>query len=110
MRRACWTLPAPSPKRGDMAVVPQIVLMLYLLFLLAAGWRLWGISWRTGVKIAVAFALVLPLPLLFILPGMTRQDGWSDLLIRFGLTLLVCGMLCLAGGFSAARLRARRRG
>ncbi len=93
-----------------MAVVPQIVLALYLLFLLAAGWRLWGIGWCAGVKIAVALALVLPMPLLFILPGLMRQNDWSDLLIRFGLTLLLCGMLCLAGGFSAARLRARRRG
>ena len=50
------------------------------------------------------------MPLLFILPGLMRRDAWSGLLVQLGITLLVCGMACLAGGFSAARLRARRRG
>ena len=93
-----------------MPVLPHIVPALYLLFLLAAGWRLWAVGWRGVVKLATAFLLVAPMPLLFILPGLMRRDAWSGLLVQLGITLLVCGMACLAGGFSAARLRARRRG
>ncbi|MEJ7933169.1 hypothetical protein WG907_02740 [Sphingobium sp. AN558] len=91
-----------------MPLVPKLVLGLYLLFLLAAGWRLGSIGWTIRVKLATALALAVPVPLLFIIPALMRDSAWSDLLIRFGLTLLVCGVLCLAGGFSAARLRARR--
>ena len=92
-----------------MSMAPKIMLGLYLLLLLAAGWRLWSIGWATRLKVATALALVLPAPLLFIIPALMRRSAWSGLLIQFGLTLLVCGVLCLAGGFSAARLRARRR-
>jgi hypothetical protein len=92
-----------------MPIVPQLVLAVYLLFLLAAGWRLWSIGWSARVKVATALALVLPMPLLFIIPGAMRRDAWSDVLIQLGLTLLVCGIICLAGGFSAARMRGRRR-
>lgn len=92
-----------------MPVVPQLALGAYLLFLLASGWRLWAIGWSPRIKMLTAVALILPLPLLFIIPGMMRHDGWSDILIQLGMTLLICGLLCLAGGFSAARLRARRR-
>lgn len=92
-----------------MPIVPQLILGLYLLFLLAAGWRLWSIGWSARAKALTALALVLPMPLLFILPGVLRRDTWSDVLIQLGLTLLLCGALCVAGGFSAARLRARRK-
>jgi hypothetical protein len=92
-----------------MPIIPQILLGAYLLFLVAAGWRLSTIGWTVRIKMAVMLSLVLPMPLLFIIPGVMRHDGWSDLLIQLGLTLLVCGIICLAGGFSAARLRARRR-
>jgi hypothetical protein len=92
-----------------MHIVPQILLGAYLLFLVAAGWRLSIIGWSVRIKMAAALSLVLPMPLLFIIPGATRHDAWSDVLIQLGLTLLICGIICLAGGFSAARLRARRR-
>ncbi|WP_298398535.1 hypothetical protein [Sphingobium sp.] len=92
-----------------MPIIPQIVLGAYLLFLVAAGWRLFTVPWSPRIRAVTALALVLPMPLLFILPGAMRRDVWSDLLIQLGLTLLVCGIICLAGGFSAARLRARRR-
>ncbi|SEJ36118.1 hypothetical protein SAMN05518849_105202 [Sphingobium sp. AP50] len=93
-----------------MPIIPQIVLGAYLLFLVAAGWRLWTVAWSVRIKAVTALALVLPMPLLFILPAMQhRGDPWSDLLLQLGLTLLVCGIICVAGGFSAARLRARRR-
>lgn len=91
-----------------MAIVPKLVLGLYLLFLLAAGWRLGRIGWATRLKVATALALALPVPLLFIIPALMRRGAWSGLLIQFGSTVLICGILCLAGGFSAARLRARR--
>lgn len=92
-----------------MPIVPQILLGAYLLFLLAAGWRLWTVGWTARGKLATAMALTLPMPLLFIIQGVTRGDVWSNMLIQMGLTLLVCGVICLAGGFSAARLRARRK-
>ena len=92
-----------------MPILPQILLGAYLLFLLAAGWRLSVIGWSVPVKAGVALSLVLPVPLLFIIPGMTRLNDLSGVLIQLGLTLLICGVICLAGGFSAARLRARRR-
>jgi len=92
-----------------MPIVPQIILAAYLLFLVAAGWRLSSIAWSVRIKAVAMLLLVMPMPLLFIIPGVTRRNGWSDVLIQLGLTLLVCGVICLAGGFSAARLRARRR-
>lgn len=93
-----------------MPIVPQFLLGAYLLFLVAAGWRLWTIGWSVRVKAATGLALVLPMPLLFLIPAAMHRDGaWSGLLMQLGFTLLVCGILCLAGGLSAARLRARRR-
>lgn len=92
-----------------MPIIPQILLGAYLLFLVAAGWRLSIMVWSVRIKAAATLLLVLPVPLLFFIPGVTRRDAWSDVLIQLGVTLLVCGVLCLAGGFSAARLRARRR-
>ncbi|MCP1468533.1 hypothetical protein J3E64_000200 [Sphingobium sp. OAS761] len=93
-----------------MPIVPQILLCAYLLFLVAAGWRLWLVGWTKGVKWLVAVTLVLPMPLMFLIPAMMhRGSPWSDVLRGIGLTLLVCGIVSLAGGFSAARLRSRRR-
>ncbi|KQN06592.1 hypothetical protein ASE85_19930 [Sphingobium sp. Leaf26] len=92
-----------------MPIGPQLALGAYLLFLLASGWRLWAVGWTLRIKMLAGLALVLPMPLLFIIPGLRRQDDWSGMLIQLGLTLLLCGLLCLVGGFSAARLRSRRR-
>ncbi|MEJ7927905.1 hypothetical protein WG908_14205 [Sphingobium sp. AN641] len=93
-----------------MPSTPTILLALNLLLMLGAGWRLFGIGWRPRVKIAAAAALVLPVPLLFLLPALRAPDrAFADLLITFGLTMLACGAACMAGGFTAAWLRARGR-
>lgn len=88
----------------------KILTALYLVMMLAAGWRLFGLGWSRGVKIVTAVAVLLPLPLLLILPALMQpQRPFADLLRAIGLALLVCGALCIAGGWSAAWLRARRR-
>ncbi|MEG8223628.1 hypothetical protein OSJ57_23950 [Sphingomonas sp. HH69] len=90
--------------------MPQIFTALYLIAMLAAGWRLFGLGWSRGIKIAAAVALVCPVPLLVLLPGLIHPDRpFADLLRTIGLTLLLCGALCLGGGWSAAKMRARRR-
>lgn len=93
-----------------MPLLPKILLGLYLLFLVAAGWRLFGIGWSRGVKGATGVALVLPVPLLFLLPALFGRDRpFSDILMGLGLTLLCCGTACLLGGLGAAWLRSRGR-
>lgn len=88
----------------------QILTAIYLLMMLAAGWRLFGLGWKRSTKAAVAVLLVCPLPLLILLPGMIHPDRpFGDLLRMIGFVLMGCGALCLVGGMSAARLRARRR-
>jgi hypothetical protein len=88
----------------------QILTALYLLAMLAAGWRLFGLGWSHRIKAAAAVALVCPVPLLVLLPGLIHPErSFADLLRAIGLALLACGALCLAGGLSAAWLRARRR-
>lgn len=88
----------------------KILTALYLVAMLAAGWRLFGLGWSPRIKIAAAVALVCPVPLLVLLPGLIHPERpFADLLRAIGLTLLACGALCLAGGLSAAWLRARRR-
>lgn len=78
--------------------------------MLAAGWRLFGLGWSRRIKIAAAVALVCPVPLLVLLPGLIHPERpFADLLRAIGLALLACGALSLAGGLSAAWLRARRR-
>lgn len=93
-----------------MPILPQIALGAYLLFLVAAGWRLFGIGWSLARKRIVAGLLVLPAPLLFLIPAfMRRGQPFADMLLNFGLALLVCGALCLGSGMLAAWLRARPR-
>lgn len=88
----------------------QIVTAIYLLFMLVAGWRLFGIGWSRGAKLATALALILPVPLLVLVPALLHPERpFSSLLRSVGLALLLCGALCMGGGWSAARLRARRR-
>lgn len=88
----------------------QIFTALYLLAMLAAGWRLHGIAWSRPAKWATALALVCPLPLLIVLPGLLHPDRpFAGLRQSMGVALLVCGALCLGGGWSAAWLRARRK-
>ncbi|WP_088183139.1 hypothetical protein [Sphingobium sp. Z007] len=87
----------------------QIVTALYLLLMLGAGWRLFGIGWSRGARLATAAALVCPVPLLLLIPALTHPERpFAGLLRSVSVALLVCGLLCLIGGFSAAWLRARR--
>lgn len=91
----------------DMA---RIVTAVYLIFMLVAGWRLHGIGWPRRAKLWTAVALVLPIPLLLLLPALAHPERpFADMLRAIGIALLICGILCMAGGWSAARLRARRR-
>ncbi|WP_420143390.1 hypothetical protein [Sphingobium sp.] len=88
----------------------QIVTAIYLLFMLVAGWRLFGIGWPRWAKVGVAIALICPLPLLFILPTLLHPDRpFGDLLLNIGVVLMICGTICLLGGVSAAWMRKRRR-
>lgn len=88
----------------------KIVTAIYLLFMLVAGWRLFGIGWPVKAKLATAIALILPVPLLVLIPALAHPERpFAGLLQSVGIALLVCGILCMAGGWSAARLRARRR-
>ncbi|MET0372548.1 MAG: hypothetical protein ABW039_14385 [Sphingobium sp.] len=90
-------------------MIPQILLGAYLLFLVAAGWRLFGVGWTRNVKMAAGAALVLPMPALFLLLGLFgRTEAFDDILVGLGLTLLACGLACLGAGAASAWLRARR--
>ena len=51
----------------------QILTAIYLLMMLAGGWRLFGLGWPLWVKGLVAIGLVCPLPLLVLLPGMLHK-------------------------------------
>lgn len=88
----------------------QFLTALYLLVMLAAGWRLYGIGWSRPMKVVTALALLSPLPLLLLIPALQNPERpYSDQLRAIGLALLLCGALCLAGGLSAAWLRTRRK-
>ncbi|HUD95797.1 hypothetical protein [Sphingobium sp.] len=88
----------------------QIVTAIYLLMMLVAGWRLFGIGWPRWVKVAAAVGLVCPLPMLFILPSLLHPERpFADLLLNIGVVLTICGAICLVGGVSAAWMRKRRR-
>ena len=88
----------------------QILTAAYLIAMLAAGWRLYGIGWSRLAKGAAALALLLPVPLLFLGPVLLHPERpFADMLRMIGLSLLLCGILCMGGGWSAARLRARRK-
>jgi hypothetical protein len=88
----------------------RIITAVYLIFMLVAGWRLHGVRWPVAGKVAAALALLLPIPLLLLIPALAHPERpFAEMLRAIGLALLVCGMLCMGGGWSAARLRARRK-
>jgi len=88
----------------------QILTALYLFAMLAAGWRLFGVDWSRGVKVAAAVALVCPIPLLILSRALLHPERpYAGLLQSIGIALLICGALCLCGGVSAAWMRARRK-
>ncbi|PZU13074.1 MAG: hypothetical protein DI606_07085 [Sphingobium sp.] len=87
----------------------RIVTIVYLIFMLVVGWRLHAVRWPVAGKLTAALALLLPIPLLVLVPALMHPERpLSDMLRMIGLSLLVCGLLCMGGGWSAARLRARR--
>ncbi|WP_066702666.1 hypothetical protein [Sphingobium amiense] len=88
----------------------RIVTAVYLIFMLVAGWRLYAVRWTVAGKVGAALALLLPIPLLLLIPALTHPERpFADMLRMIGLALLVCGILCMGGGWSAARIRARRK-
>ncbi|MFZ2995290.1 hypothetical protein [Sphingobium sp.] len=87
----------------------NILIAVYLLIMLGAGWRLFGMAWSRGVKTAAGALLVCPLPMLFLLPALLHPDRpFADILLGLGLVLLLCGTLCLCAGMGVAWMRMRR--
>lgn len=87
----------------------HILIAVYLLIMLGAGWRLFSMRWSRGAKAAAGGMLVCPLPMLFLLPAMLHPDRpFADLLRGLGLVLLLCGTLCLCAGMGVAWMRMRR--
>jgi hypothetical protein len=55
-------------------------------------------------------ALICPIPLLILSRGLLHPERpYAGLLQSIGIALLICGLLCLCGGVSAAWMRARRK-
>ncbi|NIJ17191.1 hypothetical protein [Sphingobium vermicomposti] len=89
--------------------MPNILIALYLLLMVAAGWRLFTMGWTRAMKMAAAVLLVMPLPMLFLLPGlMNPERPFADMLRAIGLALAGGGGLSLMGGMVGAWLKARR--
>lgn len=88
----------------------RIVTFVYLLLMLAVGWRLYAMPWSRGVKLGAGASILLPIPLMLILPALLHPERpFADILRMTGFVLLICGLVCLVGGWSAARVRARRK-
>ncbi|WP_176596565.1 MULTISPECIES: hypothetical protein [Sphingobium] len=89
--------------------MPKLLAALYLLLMVAAGWRLFTMSWSRALKIAAAMALVIPIPMLFLLPALMQPDRpFADLLRAIGIALMLGGAASLLGGMAGAWLKARK--
>ncbi len=89
--------------------MPNILAALYLLLMVAAGWRLFGMGWSRGLKIGAAVMLIILLPMLFLFPAlMDPERPFADLLRAIGLAVIVGGAVALLGGVAGAWLRTRR--
>jgi hypothetical protein len=89
--------------------MPKILAALYLLLMVAAGWRLFGMGWSRGLKIAAAVALVIPIPMFFLLPSLLHPDRpFADLLRAIGMALMAGGAVSLLGGMAGAWLKGRK--
>ena len=89
--------------------MPKLLAALYLLLMVAAGWRLFAMSWSRALKIAAAAGLVIPIPMLFLLPALMQPDRpFADLLRAIGIALMLGGAASLLGGMAGAWLRTRR--
>lgn len=89
--------------------MPKILASLYLLLMVAAGWRLFTMQWSRGLKTSAALALVIPIPMLFLLPALMQPDRpFADLLRAIGIALMLGGAVSLLGGMAGAWLKARK--
>jgi len=89
--------------------MPKILAAFYLLLMVAAGWRLFTTAWSRGLKISAAVALVIPIPMLFLLPAlMDPARPFADLLRAIGFALMGGGAVSLLGGMAGAWLKARK--
>jgi len=89
--------------------MPKILAALYLLLMVAAGWRLFAMRWSRGLKVAAAVALVIPIPMFFLLPSLLHPDRpFADLLRAVGIALMAGGAVSLLGGMAGAWLKARK--
>lgn len=89
--------------------MPKILAALYLLLMLAAGWRLFAMRWSKALKAAAAVALIIPIPMLFLLPAVVHPERpFADLLRAIGIALMLGGAVSLLGGMTGAWLRARK--
>ncbi|KXU29709.1 hypothetical protein A0J57_04630 [Sphingobium sp. 22B] len=89
--------------------MPKILAALYLLLMVAAGWRLFTISWSRTLKIAAGVAMVVPIPMLFLLPALVQPDRpFADLLRAIGIALMLGGGVSLLGGVTGAWFKARK--
>ncbi|KEQ51547.1 hypothetical protein [Sphingobium chlorophenolicum] len=87
----------------------KILAALYPLLMVAAGWRLFTMSWSRALKIAAGVAMVVPIPMLFLLPALVQPDRpFADLLRTIGIALMFSGGVSLLGGMAAAWLKGRR--
>ncbi|WP_340264514.1 hypothetical protein [Sphingobium mellinum] len=89
--------------------MPKILAALYLLLMVAAGWRLFSMPWSQARKAAAALGLVLPIPMFFLLPALINPDRpFADLLRAIGIALMLGGAVSLMGGMAGAWLKARK--
>lgn len=89
--------------------MPKILAALYLALMVAAGWRLFSMPWKRGLKTTAAVALVIPIPMLFLLPALMQPERpFADLLRAIGTALVLGGGVSLLGGMAGAWLKARK--
>lgn len=89
--------------------MPKILAVLYLALMVAAGWRLFSMPWTRGLKIGAGVALVIPIPMLFLLPVLMQPERpFADLLRAIGIALMLGGAASLLGGMAGAWLKARK--
>ena len=89
--------------------MPKILASLYLLLMLAAGWRLFTMPWSRALKASAALALILPIPMFFLLPSLLHPERpFADLLRAIGVALMLGGAVSLMGGMAGAWLKARK--
>ena len=89
--------------------MPKLLASLYLLLMVAAGWRLFAMPWSRALKASAALALVIPIPMLFLLPALIQPDRpFADLLRAIGIALMLGGAVALLGGMAGAWLKARK--